>query len=422
MRSVMLLVASLLVLVNAESASAQAVAHLRTSCSGAPTPCFTTADSLASWISYTRLPSESSPLNVEIGPGEFPTGTGLSIICTATDGGYVTFRGAGRAQSRIVAAPGGFFKAAATFGFPGFGQCTEIAFQDVTLVGQRYGVIWFGGGRSFWTNMDIEAGMPGDNNIGWDESACSEENLGTHYFFNSRVHVRAQGNTNIGYISRCGETWFYGSEVDVVGQAGLAGNPTMAAVMVHEHGHFQAFGSLLRAQAGEAVPSSWNPDVPGLGLAAIRIARVSNGGLAAGGVFHAHGGNIVAKAGALSGANATSLDVGPDAMKVHTPGSAFVAEAGPSGISRRIFDGGAAPGVIESPYDWPASPVPPVGQSLHGSDVFVETDCGSDGNCNAACAGSETHIMVHNTALCGTGGWFDTTTGACRPSETTPCS
>lgn len=48
--------------------------------------------------------------------------------------------------------------------------------------------------------------------------------------------------------------------------------------------------------------------------------------------------------------------------------------------------------------------------SLHGADLFVETDCNTAGNCNGA--GSETHLMVYNISC--SPPWFDTTRVACR--------
>ena len=50
--------------------------------------------------------------------------------------------------------------------------------------------------------------------------------------------------------------------------------------------------------------------------------------------------------------------------------------------------------------------------SRDGEDIFVETDCASDGDCDGA--GTETHPMIYSEDACPTEHWFDTVTGRCR--------
>jgi len=68
---------------------------------------------------------------------------------------------------------------------------------------------------------------------------------------------------------------------------------------------------------------------------------------------------------------------------------------------------------------WPTGSLPPNAtgetggaQSETGQDMFVETDCGSGGDCSGG--GSETHLMIYNSSCSTAGPWFDVVTGACR--------
>jgi hypothetical protein len=70
--------------------------------------------------------------------------------------------------------------------------------------------------------------------------------------------------------------------------------------------------------------------------------------------------------------------------------------------------------------DWPPSTLPPASaslvepevQSVHASDLYVESDCQESGACDAG-GGSEPHLMVYSES-CSPSPWFDTVTGRCR--------
>jgi hypothetical protein len=349
----------------------------------------------------------TNPLVVDIGPGDFAAVDPLGESC-AVGKGYITYRGAGRERTRIVANPGGIFETAVLVW-----GCTKLGFDDMTLVGRRYGVIWFSNGSSVWSGVDVEVGKPGDNNVGWQEEICVAGDGGEHYLFNTRLRISAQAANNVGYSAPCAKNWLYGSEIDVVGQATLAGNVHFAAAIASGQGEIQAFGSLIRARSEQGTAATYNAASPGTGVAAVRVGKDLFGNDVGGGTFHAHGSNLAANASTTTGQNATTLDVAADATQVHTFETSFVATPGSGGISRRVASAEGLVPHLQAPFLWHAGTAPPVGESVEGLDLYVETDCAANGNCNGG--GSEAHLMVYNAANCGsTNPWFDTVTGRCR--------
>lgn len=90
----------------------------------------------------------------------------------------------------------------------------------------------------------------------------------------------------------------------------------------------------------------------------------------------------------------------------HTPGTAFALTPG-SGGTRTRLDGPH----IHSPFQWPAGTTPPALASQAGQDLFVETDCEADGDCDGT--GDQSHLMVYDTS-CGSDPWRNVNTNACR--------
>lgn len=69
---------------------------------------------------------------------------------------------------------------------------------------------------------------------------------------------------------------------------------------------------------------------------------------------------------------------------------------------------------IESPFLWPSSnTLPALTGSRNGADIFVETDCNSNGDCDSG-TGAEPHVMVFSKTCTISGPWFNSTKGRCR--------
>lgn len=389
------------------AAEAQEIAHLRKDCTGI-SDCFTSYPALVSWIFGTRNPTASAPLLVQIGPGEFTTGS--NPICTSS--GHVTFRGSGRENTtlRRTTAGSGFLPKAAFWSF----GCVELEFQDLTIVSPQYTVIAYNGGSTRWVDVDlVSEGVSGALASAWNEDLCASE-PGLHYFFGSRIRLSAGRPNNIGYQARCDEAWFFGGDVLVTGSETLAPGSNVAAVEVRNEGSFHAFGAAIRTSSGDATTSSLNPGFPVPGLIGVNVGRGQAGNEVGGGEFHFHGG-IINTTATVDGLSASGLVVAPSATKAHTPGTAFVVRAGSGGTPHRVVGAKA-----ESPFLWQSGGFPPVAsseanvlRSEDGQDVFVETDCNSSGDCDGA--GSEPHMMIYSDDFCGTSDpWFDVVTGRCR--------
>lgn len=391
------------------------VVYLRKDC-GTLANCETDLIGLQTWIYGTRQPDEQAPLLVDIGPGDFQG----PFRCQ--DGnGWITLRGAGREQTRILSAPAGgpdALESAVDVVLPG--GCTHLNFEDLALVGKRLGVYWQGDGVSTWTDVDIIGGTPFDqgplinSSIGWWDGGnigCTETepppSIPLHFFFNTRVIARG-GNPTIGFIVHCGEHWFYGGEI-VSTQEAPAPQAIYEAtgVKVEPWGDFRAFGASIRANIGDSPGQAY--DVP------IRGVQVKKNG-----TFHMHGGIVNADASDAAFFNATSvvgLEVAADALVAHTPGTAFFVQSAAFGTATRLL--GAAP-AARSPFLWPPGDDPPANASLaspqvvsvQGADLYVERDCDASGDCDGS--GTEPHLMVYSEHCTAGGSWFDIVTGRCR--------
>jgi len=416
--------------------------RLRKDC-GSDADCFTSLDALNAWINDTRKPSAASPLSVDVGLGEFEG----KFSCLTRDvpvvldspsnySGHVTFRGRSRVASVLKRTSASALEILTPVLVAG---CQDISFENLTIRSQRYGIVWLDGGSSSWTNVNVEAG-PDLFATGWWEASDSgfycDRSAGhaVHHWFGSKITVKA-GTAGVatnfplalGYAATCGETWFYGGEITVQGATPEEGGPGVAnrhqaAVAVAAHGEFQAFGTLLRSLSGpiaSGATAAFNPALGQAGLAAVVVGHefIVPVGPAPGGHFHLHGGNATADASAAGG-NATSLLVLAGGI-AHTPGASFVANPGAGATAYRLKKAEEATAI--SPMLWQASTEPPSGHhaatgvmlSDDGADLFVETDCDSDGNCDEG--GAEAHLMVMNPARCSDENpWFDVVTGRCR--------
>jgi len=388
------------------------VVFLRSSCAVAGATmenCFESMTALTNvtngWIWTTRQPSATSRLIVDVGPGEFGQ--------FACDGdGFVTVRGAGR-ENTILRAGGSTGIAALVQ------NCVDLSFIDIGFSGGEVGVKWIGGGNASWVDVDFVTTSEAGISYGWyDQCDSNVEAKSVHYIHSSRArNVGTGAGYTSAYGSSCAETWYFGGEVLTT----IDANTAIAAFGVNlaDGAVFQAFGTAIRVSVVTDDDSS---------LTLFGVQVTSNNPAAAPyighhkvhGMFHSHGGVISVKVApaASQSVNATGISASVYAM-VHTPGTAFVIEGGTSGQSKRLVNTDGTANVMDA-FLWQAGPKPPMSttesnrvSSISGLDLWVETDCSTSGACNSS--GTETHLMIYNSAKCGsTNPWFDTQMGACR--------
>ena len=369
--------------------------------------CFTTWDALSSWIGSTRNPTESTPLVVSIGPGEFvdtttvagQTSTSMLLDCAATPTtGWIKFRGAGREQTRLV----GRVQMSA-FWIEG---CEALEFQDLSIEGEIEGVGWNKSGTSTWTNVDFYAG-----DLAWADYCDSQADAAwiywggkfdipdtgrsEHYFFNTRLKTGT-------FSSYCATNWIYASDFAKSVTSVETRRETMFAAFF---GDIRLFGSTVRvnSSAGDA--------------GAITAIDVSGDGQ-----LHMHGGiiNVNTKAGT---GNAIGIKMNTSALgKVHVIDTAFNMMSSLTAKTIRLENSGA--GKVMSPFMWqPGEDAPGTDlMSITGQDTFVETDCDSTGDCSGSCVTNpdevcQPHLMIYSTACDAISGtrWFDSTVNQCKP-------
>lgn len=342
--------------------------QLRTSCTEAGVAlnnCFTTMNSLVTWISNTRQPSANNSLVVNIGPGIFGA-------FTCTNGGYTSLRGSGREATVIR---GVAFNMAINVS-----NCTGMEFSNLKVEGTRYGYItWSGGGTSVWNQVDVLG-----HARAWDEQSCAAVR-GTHYWFGSRVASHDAFSINATYNASCDESWFFGSEIRSYND-GLYDNDTInyaantpMALNASGVGEIHVYGSVVRVDATRAQA------VSGTMVAANVLS---------GGKIHLHGTGI----DVLSAANhKISVLVAASNGSIHANVSAYNLKSG--GIIERIANNG---GHVHAPYLWEEHPTPPNILSQDGADVAVVTT-----------PGGTPRMVIYSTAC--PSKWFDVGANACRP-------
>lgn len=393
---------------NVADANAEVVL-LRKNC-GTQTNCF---DNMATLLDYIwgpwspapRDPSVSAPLLVDIGPGTFDV-----FNCTGPSDqaprGWVTLRGSGQKITHIANLPGGDNAAGNVNGSIAVEHCTNLTIQDLTVDGDFYTIAWTGGGTSTWSNVEVAQAVSSiSQNIGWYEVFCSAgATQAVHYWFGSKITTHQDGSGRSNYYS-CGETWFYGGEITVAANSQVYGsdaaNPIRLVTDGTHAGSIRLFGSAVRVvvPSGNAVPLTNVVGVwaPGSGTA-----------------FHMHGGIMSIDAGG------STLNYDVSAIKIgggtaHAPETAFSLKAAGNGTVRRIeLAGAGTQESVKSPYLWPNGKTPPLISSTLGSDLFVETDCTSTGNCANGAGGNETHLMIYNNSCATAGPWFDVNLNKCR--------
>ena len=364
--------------------------HLRKDCAATNPDLKNCADNMVEmlgWVWGTRNPSSTSPLMIDIGPGEY-----ADFNCRS--GGYVTIRGSGRENTVINNSAPTINGGAAVL----VNSCTKLAFQDLTINGDDFGIQWWNGGSSTYTNVRVAGGRFG----WWDYAPFGGKSL--HYWFSSKVESSGDFNEAAALFNYGAEHWFYGGEITFIannlgGRSGavVLGNTGNNTPDVH------IFGTAVRAIAPPGVAL-------GLPLIGVLVQK---------GAFHMHGGIINVNASAAADTSLDAFAISNMAIgsqrAVHTNETAFLVNAKGAGSAKRIA---GRPGNVGSPYLWSAGANPPSAISVKsGSDQFVENDCSVGGNCNGG--GVETHLMIANPAKCGdVDPWFDTQIGQCRNINT----
>lgn len=357
--------------------------------------CFETIADALSWTWGTREPSASSPLLWDVGPGTW------NEQWSCENNGYVTVRGAGREQTIIEAN---------TIGAVSVDDCEQLEFIDIGIHGNTVTVFWEDDGSSTWTNVDIVGTDGGSESLVWADDFCDGSFQAQHYFFGSRIILRdvdGTGYSPAAWYGNCSDTWFYGGEILAEWNENKTGG-VVYLLNLSTNTRFQAFGTALRGVVTDTPTST-----SGI-LTAVSISGTSGVPTS---MFHMHGGIISLLTNPSHSVSVAGLSVGSYAV-AHTPGTAFNLRPGSSSLAYRTSTSGS--GAVDSPFLWQSGSTPPVAggetnvlASTNGEDMFVETDCDGDGDCDGA--GNQAHLMVYNPDECGSSEpWFDTVTGRCR--------
>ena len=403
---------SLLVLVLASPALSQSaidpdasVIHLRKDCSlpgGAFLDnCFTTTTALTTWLwssGRTVEPSAGDRVHVEVGPGDFEPFECTGNALTPSDRGWTSIHGSGREDSRFVRADqvngySGSCRGAITVEF-----CDGLSFDNLGAHGPT-GALWVGGGTGNWNQVDIFAELTPQNicpgtfgsALAWYDIPLGGSDRSVQFFFSSRIWTLGGGVWDIAFDSLNAESWLYGSDVAAFRGDGDFGGGW--GILLNEPSDMRIFGGTVRAVAK---PGSQSTEVVGASIPS--------------GTLHMHGGIISVNGSAGTGnVNAVGIrtqSTASTSVTVHTPGTAFAVIPGGAGTATRLVKAGVGNATIDSPFLWQASDSPPSADSLHGQDLFVDTNAGGAG---------ESHLMVRDDTCTGTGGpWRDMATGNCR--------
>ncbi|VAW79317.1 hypothetical protein MNBD_GAMMA15-1232 [hydrothermal vent metagenome] len=374
------------------------VVHLRKDCANTNPDLKNCADNMSemlNWVWSTKAPSVAAPVLINVGPGTF-----VEFNCNSS--GNVTLRGSGRDNTKIISSgiKPSFIDSGSGDAAVNAKNCSNLVIEDLTIEGGRYGIRWMEGGNSVYSNVLVT----GNSNAWWDFSF----NLGaskpqsTHYWFSSvlRNAGGAPEGSNIATLfTYSADHWLYGCEISAISDS-QTGSIVQRAIWVRNEvsAEVRLFGSVVR------VGASPGTSVGSMGPGGPKLIGVRNDN-----VFHMHGGII-----SVDATNASNSSVSVKAISsqngfsTHTPGVSFIVNPKGSGIASRISGEG-----IESPYQWPRGTNPPEIKSTLGSDLFVEIDCTSNGDCDSG-TGTEPHLMIYSENCTATLPWFDSTRGKCR--------
>jgi hypothetical protein len=347
--------------------------------------CFTTPQSLTTWMAGTRRPNADKPLRVEIGAGRFTsTNENFEITCNSSQNytGYTSFVGAGPAQTVL------YFPYAQSARLV-ISSCAGMNFSELGIEGGQedltYGgaIKWMGGGSSSWNHVAVSG-----FGILWYESQCGLSR-GSHYWTASRLTAATSvfGLTT-SYSASCDESWFFGSEItatapvnsNINGAApGQVTAVSVSAVKARDNGIIHVYGSVVRVLADYQSPN-------------ISAISANNGG-----EIHIHGTGIDLIS--TTGQNMVALMAGPGGH-IHANETAYNAQT--TGTVTRILDQSGTGHAIHAPYLWHNHAEAPVIVSADGADMAVVTNT-LDG---------KPHLVIYSNS-CGSR-WFDTFTRECR--------
>ena len=350
--------------------------------------CFTDLTAMRNWIMNVRHPNAAAPLLIEIGPGTFtaPVGAVLGFSCAGGEG-FMTFRGAGRGATLITGYP------AAGQSLFRFGGCQQVAFESLTLEGTNqlsFTVQWDGSGSSVWTNVEVRAvAIPWyDNDAG---GSCDASTRGKHEWFSSVLRsVRSTSNyLGLGvhtYYSFCGDSWFWGSEIENLNINTVTSNGRSAIRASGGGSRIHLYGSNIR------VYSDTTTAKPLKAVDAMDGASV-----------HMHGTGIDVEANGDAPIIALAASTGAE---IHANQSSYVLRTGTGGTVTRISKDGSSH--IHAPYLWEHVPDPttmPSFQTLNGADQTTVTEETNDGH---------PHTAVYSTACPPNARWYDQVDQVCR--------
>lgn len=386
---------------------------LRTSCkenSGTTeiANCFTTMPEVNNWLLNVRQPSATRPTIINIGPGTFD-----SWSCSSSN---VTLRGSGRDQTVISAAS----EVAAIIIADG---CTNLNVQDLTMNSRdkRWGVFVSNlKAITSWTNVEIIAEA-----YGWDERLLTADGSGDctvgdrggkHMWFSSRIRTTGlKGASSRAYTARCGQSWFWGSEITAGVTEANAKNAVITFALKADQAEVHIYGSNVRLLLPNAI-NALGYQSPNSGHFVLAATKNS--------AIHIHGTGLDV---VHPGTGTADMLYADSTSHFHANESAFNIHVSGAGKVRRI--GGA--GYIEAPYSWKQGTTPPLSTkidgtpstngtttliSVSGADSYIETDCPVSGNCSLG--GTFPHQMIYRAectnASANEGPWFDLTTQDCR--------
>ena len=344
------------------------IVYVRKDCTGIAN-CERYLSTVLQWMMTTRRPQASSPLLVDLGPGDFreTKNDKASQFLNCSDGlgnptfGYTTFRGAGRDRTVIGNDDGHV---------PGVSAglqviaCEGLTFQDLTVEGS---------GRSCRASSGTTVGARGGSNTtlrgtqtGWyDVCQATQGNGDTspqslHYFFNSRIEatgdidpaVQAAASSH-GYVALCAENWFYSSEI--VARATRADATDAIGIELSGTADARLFASRIRVEAAAGVPATATIAAARLGVTQLNSGAETQSME----LLHFHAGAIEVDTSAVPGLPAIGIlaashPEGDPGGMVHTPGAAFRLKAGGNVVRLQIVGSPADPEqpMIMSPFRW----------------------------------------------------------------------
>ena len=359
------------------------IIFVRKDCGTTPN-CSTKLHEATKWLATTRLPTETQPVTIDIGPGKFAYVGQLNIpTCTS----YTSWQGSGPEQTIL--------ENGITSPSSGCKQFHVSALQITQGTGYAP-VVWLGGGDSTWVNVYLKGDIYGwiDANYG----NCSDR--AKHQWFSSRISASRKG-----YVAVCSENWFWGSEVSVT----AVGNMTNPGVIVATHlpggvsPEYHFYGSNLKLTLPDGIATAEPSETGDQCSGAVVVCST---GLGASVHIHGTGIDIVVntlpdKVVALAADNSG---------EIHANSSAYNLSTGSGGTIQRVLKGvTGSGGEIHAPYLWETRPEAPFASP---SGVTFKSVTGYDTAMVTSTVDGRPHMLVYDSTC--TSGWWDTVTQNCR--------